>query len=388
MALPVFDGRTMTNVAKRNSRLVSIIIPAYNGEDTIERAIKCVLEQNYHNREVIVIDDGSTDSTGMILERYADEIRTLRQENAGIAVARNSGLEMAKGDYVAFLDQDDSWIPDKLELQVEILEKHHSVGLTFGNLEAVDKNGKSLGFTIMTRAQQRYSPSWEDLLLSRVPVPPSTIFARRNLINQIGGFDTRFRRPGYDDRDFILRIREVADFYYLDICLGSYYWRGQDWRYLPNLPLYTRKYWEHRRLQDPNNGFLRDEFVRICTLQLLGRMRQQLHAEDNQASHNMLFELNRYHTCFKEIFGNSYNRVTGLDSIDLRETSVNGCLSTLLFVYLCRSDLQKAFPEVASGDLNRLVNWGLEAAKGTFIDDYQDILVQNKERLEKYVEQH
>src|ERR1700740_3502767 len=90
---------------------VSVIIPAYNNESTIERAIDSVLTQDFDRFEVIVIDDGSTDSTGHLLAHYGAQIQVLRQANRGAAAARNLAARGARGEYLAFLDADDEWLP-------------------------------------------------------------------------------------------------------------------------------------------------------------------------------------------------------------------------------------------------------------------------------------
>ena len=103
--------------------MVSVIIPTYNRETVIGRAIESVLKQTYPHFELLIIDDGSTDQTKRVVERIADErIRyILLEENGGVARARNVGIAEAQYDYIAFLDSDDEWMPEKLELQMERL---------------------------------------------------------------------------------------------------------------------------------------------------------------------------------------------------------------------------------------------------------------------------
>src|SRR5215510_11775591 len=108
--------------------LVSIIIPAYNSAAYIEEAIRSALEQDYEEKEIIVVDDGSTDSTPDILKSLQEQIVVLSQVNAGAGAARNRGLKHAKGTYIAFLDSDDFWVPGKLRLQIEYLEEKPKVG--------------------------------------------------------------------------------------------------------------------------------------------------------------------------------------------------------------------------------------------------------------------
>jgi len=374
--------RVVYVMVKSLSSLVSVIIPTYNGRDTIERAIKGVMMQTYRNFELIIVDDGSTDSTNSILQKYACVSKLQKQKHAGPAAARNLGLRIARGKYVAFLDDDDTWIPEKLELQVEILEKHQSVGLTFGNLEVVDKWGKSQGFMIYSH--ECHVPSWQDLLVRLFRLPPSSTLIRKDLIDRIGGFDTDFKGPGYEDRDFNLRLREVTDFHFLDACLGLYCQdETHEFTYLANLPIFARKYWRHPRLQDPDAAVLRHDLISACASQLLSRMRKLLRIKRNLASYDMLRDLNTYHISLRQIFGDAYEKVSGLEPIDLEKMTLIGVFPTLLFLYLCRSDLQQSFPEVSSGDTSRLVEWSLRVANGEYPDSDGELLSTHKVELEK-----
>ena len=98
---------------------VSVVIPAYNAEEYIAETLDSVLSQNYSDYEILVIDDGSTDHTGEVLAHYGDRIHLFQKPNGGPASARNLGLKHARGRYIAFLDSDDLWHPEKLARQVE-----------------------------------------------------------------------------------------------------------------------------------------------------------------------------------------------------------------------------------------------------------------------------
>jgi glycosyltransferase involved in cell wall biosynthesis len=103
---------------------VSVIIPAYNSENFIRRAIDSVLAQTHRAEEIIVVDDGSTDSTREIVQSYGPPVQYLHQENAGPGAARNAGIRAAQGDWIAFLDHDDEWLPEKLQVQLNLLKRH------------------------------------------------------------------------------------------------------------------------------------------------------------------------------------------------------------------------------------------------------------------------
>ena len=110
---------------------VSVIIPVYNGKKFIEEAIKSVFMQNYDPMEIIVVDDGSTDDTSCIVQSFKD-VRYIYQPNQGVAAARNTGIHNSRGELIAFLDADDYWPSNKLDLQVDCLLKHPHVGYTLG----------------------------------------------------------------------------------------------------------------------------------------------------------------------------------------------------------------------------------------------------------------
>jgi glycosyltransferase involved in cell wall biosynthesis len=109
--------------------LVSAIIPTYNRAATIERAVKSILMQSWRSMEVIVVDDGSTDGTAEVLTPYRDRINLICQNNRGPSAARNTGIKAAKGEIISFLDSDDTWLPDKTERQVRLLQATASSGV-------------------------------------------------------------------------------------------------------------------------------------------------------------------------------------------------------------------------------------------------------------------
>jgi glycosyltransferase involved in cell wall biosynthesis len=114
--------------------LVSVVINVYNGEPYLAEAIDSVFGQTYENRELIVVDDGSTDGTAEVAGRYGDALRYVRQENGGIGSARNTGIELAGGDYFAFLDADDRFVGDKLERQLAAFADDPSLDMVFGHV--------------------------------------------------------------------------------------------------------------------------------------------------------------------------------------------------------------------------------------------------------------
>lgn len=126
--------------------LVSIIIPTYNNVDTICQAVDSCINQTYKNIEIIVIDDGSTDNTKKVLNKYLSDERFkyIYQENQERSAARNHGLDIAKGEYIQFLDSDDRLYPSKIEKQVNFLDSNPEYFLVYCGVEYIDKNGKCI----------------------------------------------------------------------------------------------------------------------------------------------------------------------------------------------------------------------------------------------------
>lgn len=130
--------------------LISVVIPAYNAEAFIGEALESVMAQSYRPLEVIVVDDGSTDNTGGVVEQFAGkaaaefEVRYVRQQNGGPSRARNAGIKAAQGEFIALLDADDQWCQSKLQLQMELFERNESIDLVFCNVRFI-RNGKPCG---------------------------------------------------------------------------------------------------------------------------------------------------------------------------------------------------------------------------------------------------
>jgi glycosyltransferase involved in cell wall biosynthesis len=138
---------------------VSVIIPTYNRARLVVEAIESALRQTTPPREIIVIDDGSTDETPRVLASFGDRIISVRQANQGVGAARNRGLAMARGRYLAFLDSDDTWLEFKLELQVGVMERSPELGLLFSDFLITHENGGMTPHGLQT--WYRHSRPWE-----------------------------------------------------------------------------------------------------------------------------------------------------------------------------------------------------------------------------------
>jgi glycosyltransferase involved in cell wall biosynthesis len=131
---------------------VSVIIPVYGVEQYIAATVKSVLEQTYKSFELLIIDDGSPDKSIEVCQQFTDpRIKIIRQQNRGLAGARNTGIRHAQGDYLAFLDADDLWLPEKLEKHVEHLENSPAVGVSFSRSAFIDEAGNPLGIYQMPK---------------------------------------------------------------------------------------------------------------------------------------------------------------------------------------------------------------------------------------------
>ena len=127
---------------------ISVIIPTYNHARFLASAIDSALSQTLKPSDVIVVDDGSTDGTSNVLEAFEGKVRVVRQKNQGVAAARNSGVEMATADYLAFLDADDVWLPRKLEMQLNRFRAEPGLGLVHCGLEQIDEDNRTLGRSV------------------------------------------------------------------------------------------------------------------------------------------------------------------------------------------------------------------------------------------------
>lgn len=197
--------------------LVSVMMPAYNAEAYIGQAIKSVLAQSYRRWELIVIDDGSTDRTSEIASRYGDpRIRVIRQENQGEAAARNTALKNMQGEFVAFLDADDLYLPDHLEFLIGYLELHDQTDGVYANGYYMDQDGNHLQMLSSRRRGPFEGYIFEEVVYgSDVFGPPACVALRTNLIARHGlKFDEGIVIG--PDWDFFMKFAEVGRFGYLD----------------------------------------------------------------------------------------------------------------------------------------------------------------------------
>jgi len=188
------------------SDLIDVIIPTYNYGKYVADAVNSALSQTYGAAEVIVVDDGSTDDTESVVEKFGNKIRYIKQQNAGVAAARNRGFKESTSDYIAFLDADDVWIPTKLEKQMELFKRDSRLGLVHCGMREFDSE---TGETILMHTDGKEGWVAKDLALNEDTVingPGGAILVKRSVIEDVGGFDERLRNG--EDWEFCLRVAQ------------------------------------------------------------------------------------------------------------------------------------------------------------------------------------
>lgn len=203
-----------------NAPLVSIIIPTHNYGRFIGKTVDSALGQTYASVEIIVVDDGSTDNTRQQLAAYGERIRYIAQRCGGPSAARNFGFLSASGDYVAFLDADDIWVPQKLELQMELLRRFGDVGLVGTERFCIDEEGNRLGPSANEDAGTSYREcSFLDLLEIPVFCTSSNLF-RKSCLQAVGLFDTSLQVA--EDLELWLRVAAHSRIFKLAAPLTGY----------------------------------------------------------------------------------------------------------------------------------------------------------------------
>ena len=183
--------------------VVSAIIPVYNRERLVARAIDSALAQEGEPVEVIVVDDGSTDGTAEVLRGYGERIQAVHQVNAGRSAARNAGLERARGEWVAFLDSDDAWDPQKVARQLRLHREDPALGLSGHGWRIQHGDGRIDEVTPRYDAAALRARPYESLM-DDFALLPSVVMVRRDLALEVGGFDSSYN--GAEDLDFALKV--------------------------------------------------------------------------------------------------------------------------------------------------------------------------------------
>jgi len=180
--------------------LISVIIPTFNRRDFLVAAVDSVVSQTFGDFELIVVDDGSTDGTGDVMARYADRVIYVVQENRGVSAARNHGIDLARGEYISFLDSDDLWMPTKLEKQVKFFQGHPSAQVCY-----TDELWIRRGRQVNPRKRHAKHSGW--IYAHCLPlciISPSSVCLRREVLDTVGYFDPEL--PVCEDYDLWLRV--------------------------------------------------------------------------------------------------------------------------------------------------------------------------------------
>ncbi len=243
--------------------LISVVIPAYNAASFIEQTLETVAAQTLRDFEVLVVDDGSRDAAKAVAEgflaRHGLRGQCLRQDNKGIAGARNTGVRAGSGAYIAFLDHDDIWFPEKLETTMAEFESHPEADLVCHNEEIV-KDGKVVRVSRNGPAAGRM---YERLLFLGNALSPSAVTLRRSKLLEVGGFRENLEFNTVEDYDLWMRLSRICRFRFLDRVLGRYQ--------LVERGASNRIVYHHTNLEH----LLRDHFLRYPRHGILTRLKMR-----------------------------------------------------------------------------------------------------------------
>jgi len=206
--------------ADKGTAAVSVVIPSYNSAHHISETLESVFNQSYRPHEIIVVDDGSTDNTRAVLEKYGDRIIYVYQKNAGEPAARNTGIRRASGEFIAFLDADDLWLPNKLTLQMDYFGKHPEVDLVYTDMKQFNENGivhESIKEWLKMSPPSGYVfPQ----LFAETLFGSGTVVFRKSCVEKAGFFDETFFVGS--DYEMWLRMARHFQFGYVDVPLMMY----------------------------------------------------------------------------------------------------------------------------------------------------------------------
>ena len=201
----------------------SVIVAVYNGAKTLTQTIESILSQTYDNFELLLIDDGSTDESKNLIEKYLEDerVKYFKKQNGGVASARNFGIARATGEVIGFCDQDDQWLPQKLEKQIPLFSDP-DVGLVYSWVD-IDRHGK----------RECSTPEFEgecfEALLNRNFVSCCTAMVRRTVLNQVNGLDESRELHGVDDRHLWLKVARISKLAVAKTPLAIYFIHGENY---------------------------------------------------------------------------------------------------------------------------------------------------------------
>jgi hypothetical protein len=206
---------------------VSVVVPAHNAERFLGAALRSAAGQTSPPLELIVVDDGSTDGTERVVREAPATVPVCyrRQDRRGAGLARNLGVSVARGEWVAFLDADDIWYPDKLAVQLDSLSTRAPAEFIYSDLDLVDEAGSLVQKDWLSAESARKPSSWRRLITMIVgdrPFPfPTTVVMKKELIERAGGFNPVFHGKYHEDVEFFARVARIASLHYLPRSLAQ-----------------------------------------------------------------------------------------------------------------------------------------------------------------------
>ena len=252
--------------------MVSVIITCYNHRHFVSEAIDSVLRQTYSHREIIVVDDGSTDQTSEVVEQYS-EVRYLRQRNQGVCAARNRGMQNSHGQYIVFLDGDDRLLPQHLEVSLAAFRSHPEVGWVCGEFRYFGTAEPIWQHDHRHHRCERFPDLFGALLRGNCVGPPIVVMFSREVLFKVGGFDEHFKSASCEDWDIYLRLsREIPLYCHHQLVAehrltdqqasrrwyvmleGDFYALWSQWRFIRGHPSYEEAYYQRISLSRAGYG--------------------------------------------------------------------------------------------------------------------------------------
>ncbi len=236
---------------------VSVIISTFNRPSLLRQAIESVCSQSFQDWELIVINNGSTDDTAQVISEYVQKdsrISSVFQKRSILSRVRALGSRLAKGEYVTYLDDDDYYFPNKLDVQVEFLDKHKDIALVYSYLDLVDENQK-----IIRVLPEKPAANYLELIHGNAIQLSSALF-RRKCFNQIGSFNTSL--DSCDDYEFCLRLTKNFPIAFLPVNVGIYRWHSQNMSHKKVLRIKNeiniyKQIWKESLIQEERTAILR-----------------------------------------------------------------------------------------------------------------------------------
>ncbi|MFZ5595886.1 MAG: glycosyltransferase [Bacillota bacterium] len=205
--------------------LVSIIVPAYNRSAMLAKAVESVLAQTFKDYELIVVDDGSLDGTAEVMKKYSNRVRYFFKENGGVSSARNYGLRVSSGELVAWLDDDDFFLPDKIEKQVGFFRENPWAGLVYTGHVTIDTTSSFTKKSYMIPPAYKDCETMREALLKHCFFANSTVMMKRECFDRAGFFDESLSHTV--DYDMWLRTAAFYRFGCVPEVLAAYRWHGR-----------------------------------------------------------------------------------------------------------------------------------------------------------------